>query len=511
MSKDLDPLQQELANLEQMIASLESQRATLGEVVVEAALAGLQAKRDALQAQMTSRTLASGMRGVAISGNASHTTIQTGDTRSEGGYFADPVSISGGHLAVRDQTVFEGDMERTVVITGDGAQLVIGELPIETPQVDPGSALEHYLRYVISRNRYLQHQGIRSGGKLVQVELERIYIRLRASRQRTVEAREEWLEGEAEMAPGEPLGRRGQETPPAETVTVSVEEALAEHPQLVVLGDPGSGKTTLLRYLALLYARDLAEGSNLVSERLGLEESGYLPILLPLRRLGAYLKAHHGVEDGVEGHALLLEHFEQMLAGERIELPRGFFDAYLKVGRAVVLLDGLDEVAGADLRRRVSRLVEAFTSAYSDCRYVVSSRIVGYKGPARLGESYALTTIRDFTLADVEQFLCNWHLAVAVGQLGPGPSAQVYAEQQTAQLMEAIRGSERIRELAINPLMLTVIALVHRDRVKLPDRRAELYDEAVEVLLGKWEEAKGLRETPILDDSSFDAGDKRLL
>jgi formylglycine-generating enzyme required for sulfatase activity len=68
-----------------------------------------------------------------------------------------------------------------------------------------------------------------------------------------------------------------------------------------------------------------------------------------------------------------------------------------------------------------------------------------------------------------------------------------------------------VRELAINPLMLTVIALVHRDRVKLPDRRAELYAEAVDVLLGKWDEARGVDEIRILDDRTFDAGDRRLL
>jgi formylglycine-generating enzyme required for sulfatase activity len=56
-----------------------------------------------------------------------------------------------------------------------------------------------------------------------------------------------------------------------------------------------------------------------------------------------------------------------------------------------------------------------------------------------------------------------------------------------------------------------VIALVHRDRVKLPDRRAELYDEAVNVLLGKWDEARGVQEIAILADRPFDAGDRRLM
>jgi len=105
----------------------------------------------------------------------------------------------------------------------------------------------------------------------------------------------------------------------------------APHPRLVVLGDPGSGKTTLLRYLTLLYARDLDEWTTLVQDRLGLERSehGRLPILLRLRLLGAYLKAHRPVDDGTEGYALLLTHLRQMLEGERVALPERFFDPYL--------------------------------------------------------------------------------------------------------------------------------------------------------------------------------------
>jgi predicted NACHT family NTPase len=47
------------------------------------------------------------------------------------------------------------------------------------------------------------------------------------------------------------------------------------------------------------------------------------------------------------------------LASERIQLPEDFFDAYLREGRAVILLDGLDEVADPKSRQRVARLVES--------------------------------------------------------------------------------------------------------------------------------------------------------
>ncbi len=416
---------------------------------------------------------------------------------------------AGGAAATTGAVAVDGDVGGNIVIAKDGAQVFIGEQPVKMTAVQRESALGRFLHHVISRTRYLQLQGIRSGGKLVNIELESIYITLKAIRTRSLEAEEAWLAEERRLAPGEGL-KLGRE-PRGETLTVKVEEALAEHRHLVVLGDPGSGKTTLLRFLALLYARDRAEGTAVVRERLGLNESEHVPILLPLRNLGAFLKARYPAEDGTEGHGRLLEFLRAYLKGERLDLPEDFFDAYLAAGRAVLLLDGMDEVGDFDLRRRVARLVEAFAAAYPVCRLVVTSRVVGYTGAARLGEGFTTTTVRDFTLADVEQFLSQWHRLVAIGQMAPGESAEAYAQSQTEQLMAAIKGNERVRELAINPLMLTVIALVHRDRVKLPDRRAELYAEAVDVLLGKWDEARGVEEIHILDDRPFDTGDRRLL
>lgn len=391
-----------------------------------------------------------------------------------------------------------------------GATVVIGDAPVAITAVDRRSALGRYLQHVISQNRYLQLQGIRSGGKLINIELDRIYVTLRATHQRAQRAEVD-RPAHAETAVFGKLHHGKDDESADDTAHVTVNEALSNRNRLVVLGDPGSGKTTLLRYLSLLYARDLAEGTRLVQEKLGLATTGVLPILLPLRQIGRYLINSYPRDDGTEGHAILLQFLLDVLRNERIDVPADFFDEWLKGGRAAVLLDGLDEVADPSLRRRVSRLVDAFTRAYADCRYVVTSRIVGYTDASQLSEGYTSTTVRDFRMDDVRGFLSQWHRLVAIGQLGPGETAEAVAASQTRQLLEAIEKNDRVRDLAINPLMLTVIALIHRDRVKLPDRRAELYQEAVDVLLGKWDEARGIQDSLMLNDRAFDISDRRLV
>lgn len=395
-----------------------------------------------------------------------------------------------------------------VIIARDGSKVIIGDVSEEELTTEGSPSLGKYLSYLISRNRYVQLQGIRSGGKVVSIELERIYINLRATNKKVVEYTEQPIDTGDSLTSSDSEYNHSSKS---ETVIGSIADAINSNRRLVILGDPGSGKTTLISYIGLLYAKDLANRTNHAQKYLGVDEHGYIPILIPLRRLGAYLKTHHGIDDGTEGHGILLKYFFEMLAGERVKLPPNFFDSYLNSGKAVILLDGLDEVANLELRRRVSRLVEAFVSVYPDCRYIVSSRVIGYSGTSRLGENFNSTTILDFTLDDVEKFIKNWHLAIAIGQMGAEETVEDFAELQTKQLMSAVESNERIRELVINPLMLTVIAMVHRDRVKLPDRRAELYDEAINVLLGKWDEAKGVQHLSILTDRPFDASDRKLM
>ena len=83
-----------------------------------------------------------------------------------------------------------------------------------------------------------------------------------------------------------------------------------------------------------------------VKDTLNVDESGWLPILLNLRQIGAFLKAHHHNDDGLDGHSLLLAFLYRSLERERIKLPETFFDDWLRGDRAVVLFDGLDEGGG---------------------------------------------------------------------------------------------------------------------------------------------------------------------
>ena len=374
--------------------------------------------------------------------------------------------------------------------------------------LDPDTALGRYLQHVIESNRRLQLQGIRSAGELVNIELEKIYITLSTITEKSAVAEAQWPTQKDGLSPSatpqvDPVTRQQRQKDLGQT-RIKVQQALADHERLVVLGDPGSGKTTLLCYLALTYARDLAGDRGLVSKRLALAEQR-LPLLLPLRDFASHLQQSHP-DPSLDGPKVLLDYLRKFFVNQDIALPERFFGDRLQGRQCAVLLDGVDEVADAAMRNRIARIIERFTNTYPDNRYVVTSRIVGYTDSARLGSDYAVTKVSDFSRADRELFVTHWNHAIETALSGhDSPDSRLRARRQTQALLEAIENNERVRELAVNPLLLTVIALVQRYRARLPERRSELYEEAIEVLLGKWDEAKGLQASSDL----LDAGDRR--
>jgi predicted NACHT family NTPase len=209
-----------------------------------------------------------------------------------------------------------------------------------------------------------------------------------------------------------------------------------------------------------------------------------LPILLFLRDHGQAIKENKSIP--------LAQLVREQLAGRQAPLPpAGWLEKQLETGKCLILLDGLDEVADAQTRKQVVTWVEQCMAACGKNRFLVSSRPHGYRSNPI--EGVTVLQVRPFTGRQVEQFVHNWYLANEImSAQKDDPGVREEARRGALDLLGRIRSTNTLAELAVNPLLLTMIAAVHRYRSSLPGRRVELYAEIFEVFLGKRQQARGL-------------------
>lgn len=260
------------------------------------------------------------------------------------------------------------------------------------------------------------------------------------------------------------------------------------HARLAVVGAPGSGKTTLLHYTAVRLAEVLAADDTGQLAALGLADAVAaappVPIWLPLRELGSYLADCNGREAAGAGPKLLLECLANYYARFDLDLPADFFSRLCEAGRAILLLDGLDEVASNDDRAFVSSIVRTFVGRYPDCRYVVTSRVAAYQGDSQVHAGFRICTVADLDETQQQRFITNWSRSLhrMLYQL-QGTELERRTTRYTSDLWNALETNDRVRGLASNPLLLTVVAVIFYNNYVLPEDRAALYEECVEVLL----------------------------
>jgi hypothetical protein len=227
-------------------------------------------------------------------------------------------------------------------------------------------------------------------------------------------------------------------------------EAVADSQRAVILGDPGAGKSSLLQYLALEWVEGKTEK---------------LPLLIEFREFAINPSANF-LEFLHRGRGVDWQFDQQQLHQHLLENP------------TLVMFDGLDEVFDRATQSTVIDDIIRFSQQYPKAQVLVTSRIVGYNPDGLQHSGFRHFTIQSLNTEEIHEFIDRWY-DLSMG----GDPDKVRLKQR---LKDAIANSKAITNLADNPLLLTMMAILNR-RQELPRDRADLYDQASRVLLYHWD------------------------
>ena len=341
-----------------------------------------------------------------------------------------------------------------------------------------GDRLAPYLGRLIDRTRFLDIRGIaptRSSREALRSPIEQLYTPLRSRD-------EPRPDGQAAFA----LERCG---------TSGLADLLPRYARLLIEGPPGAGKTTFLHFVACLLARDALGiagpgGEPWRCRYLGMAEGSLpLPVLLRVSDLVPVLEAGSRLRRDDRGRLLDVLEETSRVNGEGVD--RASWEALLAGSGAVLLLDGLDEVAEERLRERVFAVFRDAVDNWG-CRMVVTSRPLQTAALRSLG--FHLAVVEPFGAAEIHTFLDHW--VAALWEARDAAALHGEGERYRQDLEAAICGRPGIGKLATNPVMLTCLCVIHWNERRLPEGRALVYQAVVHWLLASRREQRAAQGFP---------------
>jgi Leucine-rich repeat (LRR) protein len=273
-----------------------------------------------------------------------------------------------------------------------------------------------------------------------------------------------------------------RDVPEKQTIyNAPINQLLAQARRVVIRGYAGSGKTTLMRWLAVRSAwRDFP------SQLSGWNNT--VPFYIPLR---SYVASEFPETES------FVRYTARMLGGK----PEDWVHQQLESGRAIVLIDGVDELPEAKRPEMLQRLNE-LVGAYPFARYIVTSRPHALKADLWpewqewiTYQGFVETVLQPMNNACTEEFIDHWHSALKIVLTDEQEKEELACNPDN--LKRLLRRRPTLRRLANNPLLCAMICALYRERGKsLPSERIKLYQECVEMLVSRREEHRmiGLRE-----------------
>jgi calcineurin-like phosphoesterase family protein len=353
----------------------------------------------------------------------------------------------------------EGAFVHDDALTEDIAGVLIRPVNFQAPPPLASSADFHsYLEALIDRTSHISISGISSAGSVkgaLRHPIEKLYTPLRSE---------------------EDLGNlRG---------LAGLPDLIPRYPRLVLEGQPGAGKTTFLRLVACLLARDVLEincpeGIPWRTRYLGFDRKKppLLPVLLRISDLVPLLTRE---KDRLrhDDRSRLLDLLMAVCEDNEHRISREDWKGRLEGRQAILLLDGLDEVADERLRERIFEVFHDVVGHWQ-CPMVVTSRPIRTAALREMG--FHLARVESFGREEIRIFIDHWVAALYTVDSPEALSGE--AERYRINLVDAICDLPRIRRLAANPVMLTCLCVVHWNEGHLPEGRSRVYRSVLRWLI----------------------------
>ncbi|MBD2472315.1 NACHT domain-containing NTPase [Nostoc sp. FACHB-145] len=243
-------------------------------------------------------------------------------------------------------------------------------------------------------------------------------------------------------------------------------QAVETYSKLRVLGKPGVGKTTFLQHLAIQCNQ-------------GVFAANQVPVFIVLRNFAE--------EYGVSGEFSLLRYIRQEFVTSGIS-EESVIETLLEKGRVLLLFDGMDEVLNQE-SNAVLREIRRFSDKYHKNRFVATCRTAAKKLTLR---GFTDVEIAPFTSEQIRAFARKWFVAFTKTNTQHG-------QAQSIQFIHKLDLPEnwQFRQLVITPLFLHLACWVFHGQEKFPTKRTDFYKQGLDLLLGKWDEARGVERDDV--------------
>jgi transcriptional regulator with XRE-family HTH domain len=232
-------------------------------------------------------------------------------------------------------------------------------------------------------------------------------------------------------------------------------QAVEQFPRLVILGKPGAGKTTFLKRIA----------TQCIAGQIFPQQ---VPVFITLKQFTETKQQPN-----------LFDYIAQQWSENGVDDANALSEKLLNQGRVLLLLDGLDEVSQADSTRVIDD-IRRFSERFHRNQFMVTCRIAAKEFTL---EPFTEVEVADFDDQQIAVFVTKWFA--------------LKDPIKTERFLQKLRGNSRVRELATNPLLLTLLCFGFEDSGDFPVNRSELYEAGIDVLLRKWDAKRNIERDQV--------------